>query len=443
MHSPKNVVVAQSGGPTPVINASLRGVVDGCRAYPGAFGTIYAGFHGIEGVLKEELLDLSAQPEEELTLLSTTPAAGAIGTCRYKLKARQQEDFERIVQVFQAHDVGTFFYNGGNDSMDTAHKVAELAAARGLDLVAVGVPKTIDNDVGGGLTAAGEFQLIDHTPGYGSVARYWALNVQNANEENAGSCPADPVLVMQAMGRKIGFIPAAARLADPRRELPLLIALAEAGLTLTDLADAVNDTLRARGRCLLVVSEGFPVGDGSAGLTAGLGERKDGFGHTEFGASALTVERAVVNYLNQAGLAARGSARGNMPGTDQRHNMIYASTVDLEEAYRVGQKAAQIAAEEGSGCMATILRQPGPVYNVDYDKVPLDLVANSERTFPQAWIAANRLDVSDEFVRYARPLIGDGWPAIPLLDGRQRFARLQPLFSEKKLPVYVPQAARG
>jgi 6-phosphofructokinase len=426
---PKNVVVAQSGGPTPVINASLRGVVDGCRAYPDVFGRLYAGFHGIEGVLKEELLDLSAQPEEELCLLSTTPAAGAIGTCRYKLKAHQHEDFERIVTVFQAHDVGYFFYNGGNDSMDTAHKVAELAAKRGLDLVAVGVPKTIDNDVGDS-----EFGLIDHTPGYGSVARYWALTVQNANEENAGSCPADPVLVMQAMGRKIGFIPAAARLADPKREMPLLIAMKESGLALAQLADAVNDRVRNQGRCLLVISEGFPVGD--------LGERKDSFGHTEFGASEMTVQQAVVNYLNGVGLPARGSARGNVPGTDQRHNMIYASTVDLDEAYRVGQKAAEIAVEQGSGYMATILRQPGPVYNVRYDKVSLELVANSERSFPQSWIAGSRLDVTDQFVHYARPLIGDGWPAIPLVDGRQRFARLQPIFAEKRLPAYVPQAAR-
>ncbi len=425
----KNVVVAQSGGPTPVINASLRGVVDGCRAYPGLFGTIYAGQHGIEGVLKEELLDLSAQPEEEIALLSTTPAAGSIGTCRYKLKAQQQEDFERIVEVFKAHNIGYFFYNGGNDSMDTAHQVAQLAARRGLDLVAVGVPKTIDNDVGDA-----EFRLIDHTPGYGSVARYWALTVQNANEENAGSCPADPVLVMQAMGRKIGFIPAAARLADPRREMPLLIALPESALTLADLADAVNDLLRERGRCLLVISEGFPVGD--------LGELRDAFGHIQFSSSGLTVERAVVNYLNRVGLAARGAARGNMPGTDQRHNMIYASTVDLEEAYRVGQKAVQIAIEDGSGYMATILREPGPIYNVRYDKVPLEQVANSERSFPQAWIAAGRLDVTDDFVRYARPLIGDGWPAIPLVDGRQRFARLQPILAAKKLPAYIPQAYR-
>jgi 6-phosphofructokinase len=429
MNRPQNVVVAQSGGPTPVINASLRGVVEGCRAYPGVFGSVYAGYHGIEGVLKEELLDLSAQPAEEIALLSTTPAAGAIGTCRYKLKAHQQEDFERVIAVFKAHDVGYFFYNGGNDSMDTAHKVAQLAAGRGLDLVAVGVPKTIDNDVG---DAA--FKLIDHTPGYGSVARYWALTVQNANQENAGSCSADPVLVMQAMGRKIGFIPAAARLADPEREMPLLIAMKESGLTLPELADAVNDVLRGRKRCLLVISEGFPVGD--------LGELRDAFGHTQFSASKMTVERAVVNYLNQAGLAARGAARGNVPGTDQRHNMIYASTVDLEEAYRVGQKAVQIAAEEGSGYMATLLREPGPLYCVRYDKVPLELVANSERSFPEAWIAPTRLDVTDDFVRYAQPLIGDSWPTIPLIAGRQRLARLEPIFAERKLPAYELQAWR-
>jgi 6-phosphofructokinase 1 len=404
-------------------------VVEGCRDYPDVFGTVYAGYHGIEGVLQEELLNLSAQPEEEICLLSTTPAAGAIGTCRYKLKAHQQEDFERIVEVFRAHNVGFFFYNGGNDSMDTAHKVSQLAAARGLDLVAVGVPKTIDNDVGDA-----EFKLIDHTPGYGSVARYWALTVQNADQENAGSCPSDPVLVMQAMGRKIGFIPAAARLADPERRMPLLIAMKESGVALDDLADAVNAMVRERRRCLLVVSEGFPVGD--------LGERKDSFGHVQFSSSQMTVERAVVNYLNEVGLAARGSARGNVPGTDQRHNMIYASTVDLQEAYRVGQKAAQIAVEDGSGYMSTILREPGPTYSVRYDKVPLELVANSERCFPESWIADNRLDVGEQFVRYARPLIGDSWPAIPLVNGRQRFARLLPIFAETKLPTYMPQTKR-
>jgi 6-phosphofructokinase len=429
MATPRNVVVAQSGGPTPVINNSLRAIVETCRAAPDVFGTVYAGWHGIEGVLREELLDLSAQPAEEIALLRTTPAAGSVGTCRYKLKAAQQEDFERAVEVFKVHNVGYFFYIGGNDSMDTAHKVANLAHERGLDLVATGVPKTIDNDVGDS-----EFQLIDHTPGYGSVARYWALTVQNANQENAGSCPSDPVLVMQAMGRKIGFIPAAARLADPDREMPLLIVMKESGLSLVELADRVNDLLRARGRVMVVISEGFPVGD--------IGERKDAFGHVQFSSNQMTVEQWVVNYLNEIGLQARGVARGNVPGTDQRHSMIYASTVDLEEAYKVGRKAVQVALEDGSGYMATILRVPGPLYNVRYDRVSLELVANSERAFPEAWIAPNRVDVTDDFVRYARPLIGDEWPGIPLLDGRQRFARLKPVFAEKRLAEYVPQAHR-
>jgi 6-phosphofructokinase len=425
----KNVVVAQSGGPTPVINSSLLGVIEACRDLPQSFGTVYAGYHGIEGVLREELLNLSAQDPAEIALLRTTPAAGSIGTCRYKLKAGQDEDLERIVEVLRAHDVGYFFYIGGNDSMDTAHKVAELARERGLEVVATGVPKTIDNDVGDS-----EFELIDHTPGYGSVARYWALNVQNANEENAGSSPSDPVLVMQAMGRKIGFIPAASRLADPERKMPLLIFLRESGLGLEALTDHVNDTLKQRGRVLVVVSEGFDVGE--------IGERRDSFGHTTFSSSEMTVAQIVVNHLNRVGLGARGSARGNTPGTDQRDSIVYASTVDLEEAYEVGRHAAVVAANDGSGFMATILREPGPAYRVRYDKVPLEVVANSERSFPNAWITASRTDVSDDFLTYARPLIGDAWPEVPLKGGLQRFARLQPVFADAKLAEYVPEAHR-
>src|SRR6478736_5320616 len=233
MPTARNMVVAQSGGPSAVINNSLRGIIETAREMP-EIGTVFGGRHGIEGVLKEELLDLSAQAAEEVSLLRFTPAAGSIGTCRYKLKPAQTEDFERTIEVLKAHDVGYFLYTGGNDSMDTAHKISGLAHQRGLDLVAVGVPKTIDNDVGDS-----EFRLVDHTPGYGSTAKYWMHMVQNANEENEGSSPADPVLVMQAMGRKIGYIPAAARLADPGREMPLQIYLAEAGLTLEQLGQNV------------------------------------------------------------------------------------------------------------------------------------------------------------------------------------------------------------
>jgi 6-phosphofructokinase len=428
MTKPSNLVVAQSGGPSPVINNTLRGIIDAARDLP-EIGTVYAARHGIEGVLKEQLLDLSAQDDEEISLLQYTPAAGSIGTCRYKLKAEQEEDFARCIEVLRAHDVGYFIYIGGNDSMDTADKIAQRAREQGLDLVAIGGPKTIDNDVGDS-----EFKLIDHTPGYGSTAKYWMHAVQNANQENLGSCPADPVLVLQAMGRKIGFIPAAARLADPDRQLPLQIYLAESPCTLEQMADQVNDQLRQDGRCVVVVSEGFDVGS--------LGERADSFGHTQFSASEITAAQVVVNYLNQQGLAARGSARVNVPGTDQRHSMAYASTVDLEESYQAGRKAAELAAGQDSGYMATILRNEGPDYSVRYDKVPLMEVANSERTFPADWITADGMDVTDEFVRYAQPLVGDQMLQLPLVQGRQRLTEFKPIYASPRLPEYVLQALR-
>ncbi|MBN02516.1 MAG: 6-phosphofructokinase [Planctomycetaceae bacterium] len=428
MAAPKNMVVAQSGGPSPVINNTLRGIIETARELP-EIGTVYGARHGIEGVLKEELLNLTDQAADEISLLRYTPAAGSIGTCRYKLKDHQTEDFDRVLEVLKAHDVGYFVYIGGNDSMDTANKVALLARERGLDLVGIGGPKTIDNDVGDS-----EFKLIDHTPGYGSAAKYWMHAVQNANQENMGSCPADPVLVMQAMGRKIGYIPAAARLADPHREMPLQIYLAESPCTLQELSDNVNDQLKKDGRCIVVISEGFDVGD--------LGILRDSFGHAQFSASKTTVGQTVVNYLNEVGLAAKGSARGNVPGTDQRHSMAYASTVDLDESYHAGEMAARLAANGDSGYMSTILRNDGPVYSVRFDKVPLPEVANSERTFPASWITSSGNDVTDDFVRYAKPLVGEGMVSLPMIDGRQRMTRFEPLYADQKLEAYVPQADR-
>ncbi len=426
---PSNVIIAQSGGPSPVINNSLRGIIESCKMFPEVFGTIYGGWHGIEGVLREELLDLSAQNPEEISLLRTTPAAGSIGTCRYKLKDNQQKDFDRLLDVFRTHNIGYFFYIGGNDSQHTAFKVSELASSKGLELIATGVPKTIDNDVGDS-----EFKLIDHTPGYGSVARYWSHIIQNANEENMGSFPADPVLVIQAMGREIGFIPAASRLADPERKIPLQIYLTEAGLSLPELADNVNDQLRKDGRCIVVVSEGFDLGK--------VAEVKDAFGHSSYGSARISVYQAIVNYLNENGLKARGSARGQVMGTDQRDSIIYSSTVDLDEAYKVGQKAVDIAMHDGNGWMATILREAGFIYNVKYEKVPLEKVALSERSFPKKWISKNKIDVTDEFLKYARPLIGEDWVSVPIINGSQRFAKLKPIFAEKKLPLYKLEAGK-
>ncbi len=431
-----------------MINNTLRGIVEAARGLD-AIGDVYAAWHGIEGVLKEELLNLSAQSEEEVRLLTYTPAAGSIGTCRYKLIEKHKEDFERCIEVFKAHNVGYFIYIGGNDSMDTAHKIASMARERGLDLIAVGGPKTIDNDVGDS-----EFKLVDHTPGYGSTARYWMHAVQNANEENNGSSPADPVLVMQAMGRKIGYIPAAARLADPGREMPLQIYLAERACSLAELADNVNDQLKRDGRCMVVISEGFggeevakamkAVGEtmGSVFAASAGGEVRDKFGHMSYGSSAITVAQLVVNYLNGVGLAAKGAARGNVPGTDQRHSMAYASPVDLEEAYAAGRKAAELAAAGEGGYMATILREPGDVYKARLDRVPLEKVAAADRKFPAEWITADGMDVTDEFIRYATPLVGGEMVQLPLIAGRQRLTRFEPIFASQKLAAYTPEADR-
>jgi len=426
---PKNALVAQSGGPTPVINASLQGVIEACRENNLQIGTLFAGWHGIEGVLLEELLELDGVPESEIQLLSVTPSAGAIGTCRYKLKHDASEDFARIVDVLAAHDVGYFFYIGGNDSMDTANKIGETARERGIELVVTGVPKTIDNDLGDE-----EFTIIDHTPGYGSAARYWAYITQIALEENRAMSGSEPVSVLQAMGRSAGFIPAAARLGDPNRQAPLQIYLAESGHDLLSLTEHVREETGRSGRCVVVVSEGFNVGS--------LGEAHDGFGHIEYGASRTTVAQVVVNHLNDQGLNVRGQVTGQTPGLLQRSTSIFASTTDISEAREVGRRAVEIALRDGSGWMATILREPGMDYRPIFDRVALGRVANSQRFMPAHFIAPSGTDVTDDFLEYARPLIGDGWPATTLEGGLQRFARIKRRFAGKRLPDYLPAGFR-
>lgn len=435
MAEPKNMIVAQSGGPSPVINNTVRGIVETAREMS-EIGTVYGGFHGIEGVLKEELLDLTAQSPEEIALLRTTPAAGSIGTCRYKLKDWQNEDFDRIMEVFKAHNIGYFVYVGGNDSMDTANKVANIARERGLDVCGLGGPKTIDNDVGDS-----EFKLIDHTPGYGSTARYWSNFIQMSNEENNGSCPADPVLVCQAMGRKIGYIPAAARLADPNREMPLQIYLAEKKVTLEQIQHNINECLKEHGRAIVVVSEGLEI----EGLE--IPEEfvvRDSFGHAMLSSSKITIAQMLVNALNddKFKLAVKGAARCNVPGTHQRNDIVHASNVDLTESYYVGQKAALMAAAGEHGYMASILRADRENYTVEYGKAPLSEVANSERHFPSDWITECGTDVTDDFVKYARPLIGDNWVSVPIIDGRIRLAQLDKIYADQKLDSYIPQADR-
>jgi len=431
----KNVVIAQSGGPTTVINNSIRGAIDELISSK-KVDRIYGAKMGILGVLKEELIDLSAQEAQQIALLAETPSAGTIGSCRYKIK--NGEDLTRIIEVFKKHEVGYFFYCGGGDSMDTANKVSELAQRGNLELICTGIPKTIDNDVGGPLQADGTFAVCDHDTGYGSVARNLAINILEANEENKASYTSDPVLVIGVMGRKIGFIPAAARLADPKREMPLLIILPESLSTddylgnLEFITKKINDKLSKYERCIVVIGEGVEVGN--------IGILRDSFGHAQFSASEKTVEQVLNNYLNgidrkdnqgraQSRLIVRGIARSERPGTRQRREIAYVSDVDREEAYQVGVYAARIALSGENGFMSTIIRKPGNIYKVSYNKVLLGVVANSERKFPEEWITSDRVDVTDDFVNWALPLMGGPLP---------QFAKFKEIFVPKKCEGYVP-----
>jgi len=435
----KNVVIAQSGGPTSVINNSIRGAIDELISSK-KVNKIYGARMGILGVLKEELIDISSQEPQQIALLAETPSAGTIGSCRYKIN--NDEDLARIVEVFRRHDVGYFFYCGGGDSMDTANKISKLAQKENLELICTGIPKTIDNDVGGPLQADGTFAVCDHDPGYGSVARNLAINILEANEENKASYTSDPVLVIGVMGRKIGFIPAAARLADPKREIPLLIILPESlskddyQSNLEFITEKINEKLKKQRRCIVVIGEGVNVGD--------LGILRDSFGHAEFSASEKTVEQALTNYLNgidrkdsqgraQSRLIVKGIARSERPGTRQRREIAYVSEVDKEETYQVGVYAARIALSGENGFMSTIVRNPDLPYKVNYDKILLDTVANSEREFPQEWITPDRVDVTDEFIEWALPLIGSPLP---------RFAKFKEICVPKKCAEYIPMEYR-
>ncbi len=310
--------------------------------------------------------------------------------------------------------------------------MAALARERGLELAAAGVPKTIDNDLGDD-----RFTLIDHTPGYGSCARYWMRLVRDLDEENRAMAPSECVAVVQAMGRQAGFIPAAARLADPARGMPLVLGLVESGHTLDALEARVHAVLREHGRCMVVVSEGFDVGD--------LGAARDGFGHIEYGASLQAAAQVVANTLNARGLPVRGQATWQVPGVLQRSTGSFLSVVDADEAYEAGRHAVRLALESGSGWMATLLRDPSPLaaapgtpYRVRYDRVPLETVANSVRRLPPEWVAPDGWDVTDAYVRYALPLVGPVDEDPPV----RPFARLTPVFVEPRCAPYVPVRCR-
>ena len=383
----KNILVAHGGGPTAVINCSLQGVVEAARA-SGQVDKIYAARFGAEGILAGDLIDLTDVPAETISRLRDTPAS-AIGSCRRKLG---DADYPTVLETLRRFGIDCFFYNGGNDSMDTCNKVNELAKKEGLDLRVIGIPKTMDNDL----------EITDHCPGFGSAARYAA---QSACELalDASALPIH-VVVLELMGRNAGWVTAASALAARLTNCEVLTYLPE---RLVDEEKMLFDieARYAKGKGLLVtVSEGICGLDGKPFADTGL---VDGFGHTIPGGTAQHISDQIIQKL-------RLKSRAEKPGLLGRTSIPYVSVPDREEAYAVGKYAVEAALRGESGSMVAIEAQRSPAYHSSLFLTPLSQVANVEKKFPLEWIVEGN-QIADAFFDYAMPLMGGGFPQYALL----------------------------
>ena len=376
------ILFAQGGGPTAVINCSLQGVVEAARA-SGKVDKIYAARFGAEGILKGDLIDLTDVPASTISLLSVTPAS-AIGSCRRKLT---EQDYPTVLETLRKFEIDCFFYNGGNDSMDTCNKVNELAKAEGLDIRVIGVPKTMDNDL----------DITDHCPGFGSAAKYAAVSAAELALD-ASSLPIH-VVVLELMGRNAGWVTAASDLARRVTTCRQLTYLPEIPVDVNRvLADI--ETEYAKGKGLIVtVSEGIVGLDGQPLADTGI---VDGFGHKVPGGTAQYITDQIIQKL---GL----KSRAEKPGLLGRASIPYASEVDRKEAYAVGKAAMEAALRGESGYMVAIDAHRGETYSFDTFLAPLNKVANVEKKFPLEWIIdGNKID--DRFFDYAMPLMMEKAP---------------------------------
>ena len=390
-----NCIVAQSGGPTAVINSSACGVIQEAMKHE-EIGGVYAAHNGILGVLNEQIFDLGREDPATIEGLRTSPAA-ALGSCRYKV--RTQEDFEKILRIFQKYNIRYFFYIGGNDSMDTADKVNNLAMREGYEFRAVGVPKTIDNDLA----------FTDHCPGYGSVVKYLAAMVMEAGRDTEALYTADTVNVIEAMGRNAGWIAAGTALAKREDEdAPHIILLPEAPFDTLRFKDKVKECLDRYKRAVIVVSEGTKKPDGTYIAEQRGDFAKDAFGHTQLGGAASFIKNLIESEI-------KVKARFAMPSTIQRNGIHFASNTDSEEAYRTGKQAVVHALEGVTGKMVTLVRDSDDPYRCTTGLAELSEVANGEKLFPKDWITPDGFFVTEEFLQYARPLI-DG-EVRPIIEG--------------------------
>jgi len=413
--TPRNAFYAQSGGVTAVINASACGVIETARKHPDRIGRVYAGRNGIIGALTEDLIDTSFESDTDIAALRHTPA-GAFGSCRYKLKGldKNRAEYERLLEVFRAHDVGYFFYNGGGDSQDTSNKVAEMSRALGYPLTCIGIPKTVDNDL----------PITDNCPGFGSVAKYVAVSIREAGFDVASMAKTSTkIFVMEVMGRHAGWIAAAGGLASTTpAAAPHLILFPEIRFDEAGFLAQVERCVQAYGYCAIVVSEGLRNAEGKFVAEAGT---RDAFGHAQLGGVAPVVAQlikerlgykyhwAVADYLQRAA----------------RH---IASRTDVEQAYALGRAAVDMALAGDNAVMPIIVRLSDEPYRWEIGRALLADVANVERKMPRDFITPDGYGITPACRRYLAPLIaGEDYP--PYRDGLPEYVSLKNQAVPRKL----------
>lgn len=412
-----NAFYAQSGGVTAVINATACGVLQTAAEHKDVIGKVLVGANGIVGALNEELIDASKESKRAIAGLRSTPG-GAFGSCRYKLKpyAEDPREYHRLIEVFQAHNIRYFFYNGGGDSQDTANKVSQLGARLGYPLQCIGVPKTVDNDL----------PVTDCCPGFGSVAKYVAVSTKEAALDIESMCATSTkVFVLEVMGRHAGWIAAAGALArDQAGDPPHIILLPEVPFNRQQFLRRVKATVAEKGFCVVVVSEGVRFADGK--FVGESGAAKDAFGHAQLGGVAPVIANLVTAKL---GFKNHWAVADYL----QRSARHIASATDVEQAYALGRAAVKLAVAGKTAVMPTIVRTSDSPYRWKIGEAKLSKVANVERFMPKSYISKDGFDITARAMRYLRPLIaGEDYPRYK--NGVPEYVRLKQQRVAKKLP---------
>jgi len=411
----KNAFYAQSGGVTAVINASACGVIETARKHKDKIGKVYAGRDGIIGALTEELIDTSKESARAIAALRHTPS-GAFGSCRYKLKGLDENraEYERLIEVFKAHNIGYFFYNGGGDSQDTTNKVSQISKELGYPITCIGIPKTVDNDL----------PLTDNCPGFGSVAKYVAVSIREAGFDVASMCKSSTkVFVMEVMGRHAGWIAAAGGLAaENKGDAPHIILFPEVRFNQTKFLAKVKECVKKYGYCAIVVSEGVRNSKGQFLAESGT---KDAFGHAQLGGAAPVVAELIKSKL---GYKYHWAVADYL----QRAARHIASKNDVDQAYAVGKAAVEFALAGKNAVMTTIVRTSNAPYRWKVGEAKLSRVANVEKMMPASFITKDGFGITPRCRTYLAPLIkGEDYP--PYKNGLPQYVQLKKVAVKKRL----------